>query len=139
MLREKVKENLAQIQNNQKEIREILKQPVSEQRTERLEKRYAINKSLLSENNDFINVQLTLTNFLEKYEDRRFMCDSSNVIPVFKDEEECFEQTVNGLIMYDCNHPFYADDKFFGRLLQYYQHLENYEKCSELVNTKKQQ
>jgi hypothetical protein len=82
---------------------------------------------------------LTLTNFLEKYEDRHFLSDHNQATPAFKDKEECFEHTVNGLIIYDCNHPYYSDEKFFSRLLQFYQQLENYEKCSELVNTKKQQ
>jgi hypothetical protein len=139
MLREKVKVNLMQIQNNQKEIRELLKQQVSVIRTEQLEKRYAINKSLLAENNDFINVQLTLTNFLEKYEDTGMLEKCEDSYPVFKDENECFEHTINGSIMYDKSHPYYLDVNFFDRLLNYYQQLENYEKCSELVNTKKQQ
>jgi hypothetical protein len=138
MLREKVKQNLSEIQNNQKEIRELLKQQISVIRTEQLEKRYAINKSLLSENNDFINVQLTLTNFLEKYE-KDAMLEDGSVSMVFKNEDECFEHTINGTLMYDLNHPYYVDEKFFSRLLNYYQQLENYEKCSELVNTKKQQ
>jgi hypothetical protein len=137
-LREKVKENLTQIQNNQKDIRELLKQQVSGSRTEKLEKKYAINKSLLAENNDFINVQLTLSNFLEKYEQTAFLSEE-NSASVFKDVNECFELTVNGFLMYDSCHPYYSDDNFFKRLLDYYQQLENYEKCSELVNTKKQQ
>jgi hypothetical protein len=139
MLREKVKKNLTQIQNNQKEIRELLKQQVSVIRTEQLEKKYAVNKSLLSENNDFINVQLTLTNFLEKYDESTLLGNVSVESLIFKNEDECFEHTINGTLIYDLNHPCYADEKFFSRLLNYYQQLENYEKCSELVNTKKQQ
>lgn len=139
MLRERVKGNLTQIQNNQKEIRDLLKQQVSMKRTELLEEKYAVNKALLAENNDFINVQLTLTNFLEKYEDTTFLAEGKNGITAFKDADECFEHTVNGFIIYNYTHPFYSDVKFFNRLLAYYQQLEDYEKCSELVNTKKQQ
>lgn len=139
MLRERVKQNLTQIQNNQKEIRELLKQQVSVIRTEQLEKKYATNKSLLAENNDFINVQLTLTNFLEKYEEKSMLSHVSVESLIFKNEDECFEHTINGTLMFDLMHPFYEDEKFFSRLLNYYQQLENYEKCSELVNTKKQQ
>jgi hypothetical protein len=84
MLREKVKKNLTQIQNNQKEIRELLKQQVSVIRTEQLEKKYAVNKSLLSENNDFINVQLTLTNFLEKYDESTLLGNVSVESLIFK-------------------------------------------------------
>jgi len=139
MLRERVKENLTQIQNNQKGIRDLLKQQVSEKRTELLEGKYAINKALLAENNDFINVQLTLTNFLEKYEDTILLAESDNNVPVYKDVDECFEHTVNGFLMYDPSHPYYNDEKFFNRLIHYFQQLEDYERCSELVNTKKQQ
>lgn len=137
MMREKVKENLTHIQNNQKEIRELLKQPVSDTRTEKLEHKYAINKSLLAENNDFINVQLTLTSFLEKYEESAFLTGEMGSTPVFRDVNECFELTINGFLIYDKAHPFYSDDTFFNRLLNYYKQLEDYEKCSELVNTKK--
>lgn len=139
MLRERVKENLTQIQNNQKGIRDLLKQQVSEKRTELLEEKYAINKGLLAENNDFINVQLTLTNFLEKYEDTILLADSDSNAPVYKDVNECFEHTVNGFLMFDHAHPYYNDEKFFNRLINYFQQLEDYERCSELVNTKKQQ
>lgn len=137
-LRDKVRANLMEIQNNQKDIRELLKQQSSQSRTEKLEKKYEINKGLLAENNDFINVQLTLSNFLEKYEKTSFWSEE-NSSPVFKDVNECFELTVNGFLIYDSGHPFYSDDIFFKRLLDYYQQFENYEKCSELVNTKKQQ
>lgn len=138
-LRERVKENLMQIQNNQKEIRELLKQPASSKRTELLEKKYAINKSLLAENNDFINVQLTLTNFIEKYEETGFLSEDKEDKPAYQNEDECFEHTINGFLIYDNAHPYYKDDKFFNRLIEYYKQLEDYEKCSQLVNTKKQQ
>lgn len=138
-LREKVKENLMQIQNNQKEIRELLKQPVSSKRTELLETKYTINKSLLAENNDFINIQLTLTNFVEKYEKAGFLSEENNEKPAFHNEDECFEHTINGYLMYDSSHPYYSNDQFFNRLIEYYKQLEDYEKCSQLVNTKKQQ
>jgi hypothetical protein len=136
MLREKVKENLTQIQNNQKEIRTLLKQENSLERTEKLDQRYAINKALLSENNDFINVQLTLTNFLEKYDETEILKEESKKRVSYRDENECFEFTVNGYIIFDPSHPYYADEKFFNRLLHYYEHLEDYEKCSQLVNIK---
>lgn len=139
MLRERVKENLTQIQSNQKDIRNLLKQSVSNERTELLEEKYAINKALLAENNDFINVQLTLTNFLEKYESSDVLLGNIPKPIIFRDENECFELTVNNQIPFDHNHPYYKDEKFYGRLLNYYQQQEDYEKCSELVNTKKQQ
>jgi hypothetical protein len=139
VLKEKVKGNLLVIQNNQKEIRNLLKQPVSSERSIMLEEKYALNKILLSENNDFINVQLALTNFLEKYNnsdifDKEMVAASSK----YADEKECFELTVNGQLLYNTTHPYYNDDKFFQKLLHYYQDIEDYENCSKLVKEKNQ-
>lgn len=141
ILKEKVKNNLLEIQNNQKEIRDLLKQPVSAERSASLEEKYALNKVLLAENNDFINVQLTLTNFYEKYSNSDiFSIKELAPAPVqFKNESECFELTVNGQISYNQDHPYYNDDNFFQRLLHYYQKIEDYENCSKLVKEKKQQ
>lgn len=137
MLKEKVKGNLMEIQNNQKEIRNLLKQPASAERSVELEEKYALNKVLLAENNDFINVQLTLSNFLDKYSSSEVL--KSEMEPVqatFRNEEECFELTVNGRLLFNSQHPYYQDDNFFHKLLAYYQKLEDYETCSELVKSK---
>ncbi len=50
------------------------------------------------------------------------------------DFEECFEQTINGIMDFDENHPFYNSKDFRTRLLQYYIEKEDYEKCALLVN-----
>lgn len=137
ILKEKVKSNLFVIQNNQKAIRHWLKQPESEQRSKELEEKYRLSKILLTENNDFINVQLTLTSFLEKYKDVDIFDKAEFNNPMkFKNEEECFEMTVNGQLSYNTDHPYYNDNEFFQRLLLYYQKIENYEQCNELVIAK---
>jgi hypothetical protein len=140
VLKEKVKSNLLVIQNNQKEIRSLLKQPVSSERSALLEEKYALNKILLAENNDFINIQLALTNFLEKYHNSEIF-DKEMVTAhcKFSDEKECFELTVNGNLPYNTQHPYYNDDKFFQKLLHYYQDIEDYESCSKLVKEKNQE
>ncbi len=141
LLKEKVKSNLLEIQNNQKEIRNLLKQPVSAERSAELEEKYSLNKILLAENNDFINVQLTLTNFVEKYSSSDiFENEQSASAPCgCTGEKDCFELTVNGVIPFDLQHPFFNDDNFFQKLLHYYQDIEDYEKCSKLVQEKSQQ
>jgi hypothetical protein len=140
ILKEKVKSNLFEIQNNQKEIRNLLNQPVSEERSSELEERYATNKILLTENNDFINVQLTLTNFYEKYNDSDvFRIKEMVSVPVQQmNMNECFEQTIDNKIAYNEDHPYYNDDKFFQKLIHYYEKLEDYERCSQLVKEKNQ-
>jgi hypothetical protein len=134
-LKERVRANLLEIQNNQKEIRELLKTPVSQERTDKLEEHYALNRALLAENNDFINVQLTLSNFIEKYGNTNiFDKNLDNNEPLT--EDECFEMTVHGKMGYNSKHPYYKNENFFNRLLVHYQELEDYEKCSKLVNTR---
>ena len=77
LLKLKVKSNLELINKNQVKIKEILKEPNSSKRTTSFEEHYETNKSLLAENNDFINIQLTLINFLEKYKDSLILCSRS--------------------------------------------------------------
>lgn len=137
MLKEKVKSNLTEIQNNQKEIRNLLKQSASSERSLELEEKYGLNKVLLAENNDFINVQLTLSNFLDKYNNSDVFENEMVTVPIhYRNENECFELTVNGRVIFDQNHPFYSDDNFYRKLLTYYQKVEDYEACSVLVKTK---
>lgn len=141
LLKEKVKSNLLEIQNNQKEIRSLLKQPVSAERSAELEEKYSINKILLAENNDFINVQLTLTNFLEKYNTSDIFENEQSASQPCQctNEKDCFELTINGVLPYNMQHPFFNDDNFFQKLLRYYQDIEDYENCSKLVKEKNQQ
>lgn len=139
LLKQKVKENLEQINENQLKIKEILKQPTSAERTFNFEKHYEVNKNLLAENNDFINIQLTLINFLEKYKNSNlFEEESESAIDVnsIKDEKELFDLTVKHLVPYNENHPKFDDKNFYGKLLKFYQEHELYEKCQELINLK---
>jgi hypothetical protein len=135
ILKERTKSNLLQILDNQKKISVLLNQPVSAERTAELEEKYALNKVLLTENADFINVQLTLTHFFEKYEDSDVMTDGekATVTVQFKNEDECFEETINARMVYNENHPFYGNDKFFQKLLNYYEKKEDYEMCGKLI------
>jgi hypothetical protein len=132
-LKEKVKLNLLDIQKNQQEIRELLKQPISEKRAEKLEERYALNKVLLAENNDFINVQLTLTNFVDKYSNTTIFEGAMASMPCCLNESDCFEKTINGNLPFNQQHPFYNNDIFFQKLMTYYQGVENYEACGRIM------
>jgi hypothetical protein len=131
-LKDKVRVNLLEIQSNQKEIRELLKQQVSPERTQKLEEKYAFNRQLLAENNDFINVQLTLTNFIEKYSNTNIFAENTkNIVPLSKDE--CFEMTISNKMEFNKKHPYFDDDAFFQRILDYFKSVEDYEKCGKLV------
>ena len=49
LLKKRVKENLAAINQNQTRLNEMLNQPISAERTYYIEKNYALNKALLAE------------------------------------------------------------------------------------------
>ncbi len=134
VLKEKIRANLLEIQNNQKEIRSLLKQPVSEERSAQLEERYALNKALLAENNDFINVQLTLTNFVEKYGGNQLFSGTETSSSL--NENESFELIVSGKVKFDDSHPYFENEAFFQKLMDHYQNIEDYESCSKLMNYK---
>ncbi len=134
-----IKNNLEVINQNQTKIKQILKQPASSERSVNFEKHYEVNKNLLSKNNDFINVQLTLINFLEKYKDSDIMKESEPAVDLssIEDEGEIFNLTVTGKLPFDSKHPNFNDKCFFEKLLCHYQDKEEYEKCHQLLNTKR--
>ena len=139
LLKLRVKSNLGLINQNQVKIKEILKEPNSSNRSTRFEQHYEINKSLLTENNDFINIQLTLINFLEKYKGSLIFNETPPVIEIkaIQDENELFNITVKGTIAFNEDHPLFNNKSFFLKLLKYYQDIEAYEKCQELMNLKR--
>ena len=138
VLKEKVRGNLIDIQNNQIKIRELLRQPVSAERSSKLEELYANNKTLLADNNDFINVQLTLVSFLEKHGKSDIFETKGNVPCTCISENDCFEKTVSGMMTFNTQHPYYSDDNFFHKLMKYYQDVEDYESCDKLIKEKEE-
>jgi len=138
ILKKKVKNNLKAINENQKIIRELLNQPNTAERKEEFEKYYGANKTLLQENNDFINIQLTLINFLEKYKGTAVLDDSMPVVDIYSitDEKEVLDLTIKGVINFDENHPRFNDTSFIDKLIQHYGSIEQYEKCQQLTELK---
>ncbi|MCG8697296.1 MAG: hypothetical protein MI922_04525 [Bacteroidales bacterium] len=137
-LKARIKTNLEVINKNQGEIKAILGLQDSPEKKEQFERMFAENKKLLAQNNDFINIQLTLINFVEKYKNTAILEEDYQVVDIFSvtDDEEIFELTCNGMIEFDENHPRYDDEEFFGRLLTYYEENEEYEKCQRLLESK---
>ncbi len=135
ILKTRVNSNLDIIKKNQKKIKNILQEPVSGDRTKKLEQESAINKKLLSENHDFINMQLTLINFMEKYRDTLNQLDVG--VELFNDDDiDYFEMTIEGRIPFSKNHPKFDDNDFFEKLIAYYTEHEDYETCARLMQQK---
>jgi hypothetical protein len=141
LLKKRVKNNLEIINKNQAKINEMIHQPASAERTYHIEKSYALNKALLTENNDFISLQLSLLNFIEKYKDSAALNeieDMEELNPTsLLDDDELFELTVQGKLRFEIGHPKFDDELFFNKLLSYFAAIEAYEKCNSLLRLKK--
>lgn len=138
MLKLKVKKNLKAINKNQKAIKILLEEKDTPERAAEFEQYYGANKTLLQENNDFINIQLTLINFLEKYKGTAVLDEGMPVVDIYSisDEKEVLELTLNGIVNFDDKHPKYNDSSFIDRMIQHYGKKEEYEKCSKLLDLK---
>jgi hypothetical protein len=143
LLKKRVRENLETINNNQMWLNEMFSQPFSSERTFQIEKKYAENRTLLAENNDLISLQLTLSNFLKKYQEKLMYWEEEDEgfieadLAAYLNEDELFELTIEGKLGYETGHPKFDDEAFFKKLLSYYASIEAYEKCNALLSHKR--
>ena len=137
-LKVRVKNNLELINENQKEIKVILEKQDSPEKRLEFDKLFNKNKELLAQNNDYINIQLTLINFVEKYKTTSVLQEDSSVVDIYSitDEKEIFELTKKGVLPFNEAHPKFEDSTFIDKLIQHYGQEEDYEKCQELVELK---
>ena len=139
LLKEHVRQNIHEIQYNQDEINRMLSDPASLIKQKELDYKYSLNKDLLNENEDFIKLQLEITEFLEKYSHLFPTADDYEYEDTEASEDDksnSFNQTVSGILKFDPKHPQFNNSKFFNDLLTYYQEKEDYEKCQELLKLK---
>lgn len=137
LLKLRVQMNLDVIKRNQNKIKIIMQEPASSDRSIRLKEETEVNKKLLSENHDFINLQMTLLKFVEKY--KNSLSFDEVEVKVTKNETaelDYFQMAVNKKLEYNSNHPLYMDKEFFTSLLEYFQSIEDYESCGKLIRQK---
>ncbi|MGD2034124.1 MAG: hypothetical protein PVF73_03650 [Bacteroidales bacterium] len=138
-LKFRVKKNLKVINENQMQIKQLLASNTSGERAAEYEKCYSVNKRLLQENNDYINIQLTLINFLEKYKGTAVLDDEIPVVDIYSisDEVEVLDLTIKGVVKFDEKHPKYNNILFIDKMISRYESMEEYEKCQRLIELKK--
>lgn len=144
LMRKHVIKNLESIKGNESKIKEILNMPQSIERTNSLNDCYKFSKNLLAENNDFINTQVSLMNFINKYKsvlEEGVAVKVSAQMAVNQNNnlsrDDYFRMTIENDIPFDSNHPYCKDEEFVSDLLSYFQQTENYEMCAILVKYKK--
>jgi hypothetical protein len=160
-LRDEVTENLKIIRSNEKIARQILNQGLQNKEADKINALYEINRNLLNKNKEAINIQLKMINFLNTYRVNVPLNQSFNtandsfsakeieeqlIIPanVSKTdldaigvseitEEDYFNLTVEGKIVFNKNHPYFENEKFYQKLMAHYKASENYEMCARIV------
>lgn len=98
-LKYKVNSNLEEIKTNEAKFRNILTEKKTTKKQDELNKILERNKNLLSENFDFINIQVTLLKFVEKYRYHEIIQKVQNIQNTSYDEQditEYFELTIEG-------------------------------------------
>lgn len=137
-LKQRVKLNVSQINNNQASIKKLLNQDRNNER--QYEAYNTRNKELLAQNNDLINVQLTLVNFLDKYSNTAILDNEMPIVDIYSvtDEQEVFSLTVKNVVAFDEAHPYYLNQGFIDQLILHYENLEDYEQCQKLIALKKE-
>jgi hypothetical protein len=136
VLKSKVTLNLEAIKKNEARFRELLKEGKTFEKAEELSALLENNKTLLNENFDFINVQLSILKFIGRYKDL-----DGNETPALTDEEiqeihnsmDIFRYTLNGKLPYNEQHPLLFDEDFCARLIRFYADTGNKEKVHEIL------
>ncbi len=147
VLKQRVKFNLNLIRDIELEIKEILKEPVSKERSEKLDRRFYINKQIIKENNRAIKLQKSILEYLESYHDELSQFPETIEVENPKESialrkkielkrEDYFELTVNKDIEYDNHHPYFKDESFAKDLMSYFIEVEDYEMCAKLISLK---
>jgi hypothetical protein len=140
LLKNQVKHNLEIINRNEDVIRNLTSHAGSEEQIAAFRQYYMENKNLLAENNDYTNLQLTLIKFMTKYKHSELFNDPASLDEVDprQDPGYVFELTVTGKIPFNQGHPFFESPDFFYQLMEHFEKTEQYEKCKELIEVKKE-
>ncbi len=142
-LKSRVQKNLDIIHQNERVVKKLLEEPVSNERSRKLEVKYQENKKLLKENNDSIKLQLQLSKFIDTYKNELEETEESQMKPLQEEteaplsKEEIFDLTAKKEIPFDENHPYYNDEEFFNDLMEHFTAVEDYEMCSFLMDNRK--
>ena len=138
VLKHKVALNLDEVRKNEICFRTLLSQAKGMGNTIEMNKLLDTNKNLLSENFDFINLQISLLKFLEKHHKQQVFSTNGSGLE-FDGETETqniFECTISGEIEYNHEHPLFFDEEFFGRLMMYFEEKQNFDQCRAFVKAK---
>lgn len=139
VLKDHVSQNNHEIQHNQDDINRMLSDNKEKLSSRDLEYKNSLNKELLAENEEFIQMQLQLSEFVERFGHLFPATDSGIEGGSFVEKEGVlpyFDKTISGQISYGPGHPQFHNIHFFKELLRYYEEREEYEKCEQIIRVR---
>jgi hypothetical protein len=138
VLKSKVTLNLEEIKRNEAKFKQLLNDGKALECAEELSALLEHNKNLLSENFDFINVQLSILKFLgraQSQDNNDVQQLSQQEIQEIQNSMDIFRYTLNGKLPYNVSHPLLFDENFCARLMKFYSETFNRTKVQETLNT----
>jgi hypothetical protein len=139
VLKHKIALNLDEVKQNEIRFRSLLSKSNGKSATDEMNKLLEANKNLLSENFDFLNLQISLIKFMEKHQKQQVYSISENNefdIENQIEPQDIFELTLSGDIEYNNVHPLFYDEEFFGRIMCYYEDNNQMEKSLVFIQAK---
>jgi hypothetical protein len=137
-MKDKVMKNLEAVKAFEAEIKKISNTPQNAAMEVYLESRRKKSRQILTNNLDYLELQLKLIQFVDKYRKHDILVQPLPEGKKFIDPlRDYFADTVEGRLPFDKYHPFYTDEAFIDRLLAYYISKEDYRKCEQLTQLRK--
>lgn len=140
VLKHKVALNLDGIRDNEIRFRKMLSLSKGLGVTLEMNNLLETNKNLLTENFDFINLQISLLKFIEKHQKQEVFSASGNGVEFdsenLLENADLFEQTIFDEIAYNNDHPLFYDEDFFGRIMKHFEEQQEADKCSAFIKAK---
>jgi hypothetical protein len=138
VLKSRVTLNLEEIKKNEARFKKLLRDGKAIEKADELSALLENNKTLLSENFDYINVQLSMLKFLGRYknlvgEDKQGLTQQE--IQEIHESMDIFRYTVNGKLAYNSRHPLLFDENFCARLMKFYSDRKELTKCNDVLST----
>lgn len=133
MMKTKVVSNLEEIKTYEHEVRDILNNRTGFEKENEIKIKQQLSRTLLAENNDYLELQLQIVNLVNRYSAAAFMNNSlEELMQSGPGKTDYFTETINGNIFFNEFHPHFSDKNFINNLIDHYLASENYEECERL-------
>lgn len=132
----KVINNLETVKEYERNIKELSSQPETYARAFNLQMKRKRSRQILNDNLDYLELQLKIIHFIDKYKNSDFL--KAPLAPIILKNVDYFKETIEGRIEFNDTHPYFKDESFIEKLINYYLSIEDYVICDKLFKLKEQ-